>query len=74
WKTDRLCTLGGAAVLPGFRGRGVHSALIGARIHEAAKLECELVIGGADFGSASFRNQPRFGMRLAYVESTWVRR
>ena len=32
-----------------------------------------LVIGSADFGSGSFRNQQRAGLRLAYIESGWRR-
>ena len=36
-------------------------------------LGATLVIGGADFGSGSFRNQLRRGLRLAYIESGWRR-
>jgi hypothetical protein len=31
----------------------------------------ELVVGGADFGSVSFRNQQRVGLRLGYIETVW---
>jgi hypothetical protein len=36
-------------------------------------LGCTLVTGAANFGSGSFRNQLRAGLRLAYVESGWRR-
>jgi hypothetical protein len=46
-------------------------ALIGHRLVAAARVGCKLVVGGARFGSASFRNQQRAGLRVAYVESGW---
>jgi GNAT superfamily N-acetyltransferase len=69
--TDNFCSLNAAAVLPRFRGMGIQNALLRHRLHLAHKQGCELAVGGADFGSASFRNQQRVGMRLAYVEATW---
>jgi len=39
----------------------------------AYMLGSTLVIGSADFGSGSFRNQQRAGLRLAYIESGWRR-
>lgn len=68
-----VASLEEAAVLPEFRGRGCHLALLQHRLQVALDLKCELVIGAADFGSASFRNQQRVGLRLAYVESGWRR-
>lgn len=61
--------LGPASVVPGLRGRGCHTALIHARLHLAHQLKCEIVHSGGSFGSTSFRNQQRAGLRLAYVES-----
>ncbi len=66
-----VASLGWAAVSPGHRRRGCHAALIAHRSAAAHARGARLVVGGADFGSASFRNQQRAGLRLAYVESTW---
>jgi len=65
--------ISGGGVLPEFRGRGVHSAMVDFRLHEAHKLGFEIVIGAASFGSTSFRNQQRAGLRLAYVETAWTK-
>lgn len=52
-----------------FRGRGVHTALIRARLREAQRLECELVGLFASPGSVSQRNAERHGFRLAYTKA-----
>ncbi|HEX6051293.1 MAG TPA: hypothetical protein VFZ21_18560 [Gemmatimonadaceae bacterium] len=70
---ENVASLGGGAVVPAFRGKGCHLALVHHRVHVAHTLECELVLGGASFGSGSFRNQQRAGLRVAYVESAWSR-
>ncbi|HLL89319.1 MAG TPA: GNAT family N-acetyltransferase [Tepidisphaeraceae bacterium] len=71
---DSVAGLGGGAVLSAFRARGCHLALVRHRVAIAAELGCELIVGGADYGSSSFRNQYRVGLRLAYVEATWRKR
>ncbi|MVO98500.1 GNAT family N-acetyltransferase [Paenibacillus lutrae] len=63
------CTL--AATLPEFRGRGLQTAMLQTRMHEAAKAGCRIVAAQADFGSASQNNMERLGMRLAYTRATW---
>ena len=70
---NEVATLGGGAVRPEFRQRGVHTALLRHRLRLAAQAGAELVISGAAYGSASHRNQQRLGLQLAYVESTWAR-
>ena len=71
---DGIAWLRGGAVLARWRGRGCHAALVQHRLHVADTLGCTLVMGGADYGSGSFRNQQRAGLQLAYVESGWSRR
>jgi GNAT superfamily N-acetyltransferase len=71
---ENVASLGGGAIVPAFRGRGCHLALVHHRVHVAHAIGCELVLGGAAYGSGSFRNQQRAGLRIAYVESTWSRR
>ena len=62
------------AVIPRFRGKGCHTSLLYHRLHAAHEFGCHLIIGGADFGSTSFRNQLRAGLRLAYIESIWTKK
>ena len=71
---DGVASLGGGATRPRHRNRGCHLALVRHRLDVAYLLGCTLVIGAANFGSGSFRNQVRAGLRLAYVESGWRRR
>lgn len=71
---ENVASLGGGAVVPALRGKGCHLALVHHRVHLAHALGCELVLGGARFGSGSFRNQQRAGLRVAYLESAWSRR
>ena len=70
---DGVASLGGGATIPRLRGKGCHLALVRHRLDVAYMLGCTLVMGGADFGSGSFRNQLRSGLRLAYIESGWAR-
>ena len=41
--TDGLAWLGLGATLPGFRGRGMQTAVLARRVHEAAVLGCRVV-------------------------------
>jgi acetyltransferase (GNAT) family protein len=70
---EGVASLGGGATVPRFRGRGCHLALIRHRLDVAYLLGCTLISSGANFGSGSFRNQLRAGLRLAYIESGWRR-
>jgi hypothetical protein len=60
-------------VVPRLRGKGCHLALVQHRLKVAHTLGCEWIQAGASFGSASFRNRQRAGLRLAYIESGWSR-
>lgn len=70
---DQVATMGGGAVRPEFRRRGIHTALLRHRLALATQAGAELVLSGASYGSPSHRNQQRVGLQLAYVESTWAR-
>jgi len=70
---DGVASLGGGATVPAHRRKGCHLALVRHRLDVAHLLGCTLVIGGANYGSGSFRNQLRGGLRLAYIESGWRR-
>ncbi len=69
---DDIGYLAAAAVLPAFRSRGVHAALIAARFERARARQCGIVCGNAAWGSQSQRNQQRAGLVIAYVKSIWT--
>ncbi|WP_245585849.1 GNAT family N-acetyltransferase [Paenibacillus pinihumi] len=61
-----------AAVLPEYRGRGIHQALIRRRLDQASRSGCTLAVGQAAYVSASARNMERSGMKLGYTRATWT--
>jgi GNAT superfamily N-acetyltransferase len=63
--------LASASTLPEFRGRGLQTALIRARIDAAASAGCELASSQAAFGSGSQRNLERAGLRIGYTKTIW---
>jgi len=69
----RLAALFGTATLPEFRRRGVQSALIALRLHQAAKAGCEYAVVSTLPGGGSQRNMERRGFRLAYTKLVMVR-
>ncbi|HEV2305152.1 MAG TPA: GNAT family N-acetyltransferase [Candidatus Acidoferrales bacterium] len=71
--SDGIGTLGGAGVLPEFRGRGIQSALIAARMRWLAAQSCEWFVTVAHPGSASHRNMERFGFSVAYARMKVIR-
>lgn len=60
--------------LPAFRRRGCQTALLRARIADAAKLGCDLIAAQAGLGTTSQHNMERVGMRIAYTRAFWLRR
>jgi GNAT superfamily N-acetyltransferase len=62
-----------ASTRPAFRGRGVQTALLHARLEAAAAMGCDLVTVQTTPGSSSQRNVERLGFRLAYTKPTLVR-
>ena len=69
----RIAALFGAATLPEYRRRGVQTALIAQRLHEAAKAKCEYAVVSTHPGSGSQRNMERRGFRLAYTKAVMAR-
>jgi GNAT superfamily N-acetyltransferase len=67
-----LASCFGDSTLPVFRGRGVHTALICARIAEAIRAGCDLITAGTQPGSRSQRNYQRLGFTVAYSKITMV--
>jgi GNAT superfamily N-acetyltransferase len=69
----RIAALYGTATLPEYRRRGVQSALIGVRLHEAALAGCEYAVVSTQPGSGSQRNMERRGFRGAYTKVVMTR-
>jgi len=63
----RIAGLFGASTLTEFRGRGVQTALLHARLRRAQELGCELVMSLALPGSHSQRNITRLGLETLYT-------
>jgi GNAT superfamily N-acetyltransferase len=61
-----LCS---ASTLPAFRGRGVHTALIHARLIAARQAGCDLAMVITAPAAPSQRNVERLGFRLAYTRA-----
>jgi len=64
--------LAAGAVLPPYRGRGLQSALIAARLARARARGCTVACGAAAWGSQSQRNQQRAGLAIAHVKTIWT--
>jgi hypothetical protein len=60
----------GDSTLPAARNRGVQSAILRQRLHDASKAGCDLAVIEAAAGGTSFRNQQRAGFRVAYNRVT----
>ena len=67
----RVAWLGGGAVLPWARGRGIHRALIDERIQRAADGGCRRVTATADIGSVSARNLEALGLRRIWTRALY---
>jgi GNAT superfamily N-acetyltransferase len=64
--------VGYCAVAPGFRGRGLHFALLVRRLQNASAAGVDFVCSGADFLSTSHRNMERAGMWLLFLRAVWT--
>lgn len=71
--SDGLATLLADATLKQFRARGLQSALISARIAEAAARGADMATATTQPGSASHRNYERCGFRVAYTKMNMQR-
>jgi GNAT superfamily N-acetyltransferase len=69
----RILALFGAGTLPEFRGRGLQTALLQARMHAAARAGCEYAAIVTNGGTTSQRNAERLGFRVAYSKVTVIK-
>jgi ribosomal protein S18 acetylase RimI-like enzyme len=63
----------GAGTAAEYRGRGLQTALLHARLAAAAKAGCEYAVVVTQGGSASQRNCERLGFRVAYSKVTVIK-
>jgi GNAT superfamily N-acetyltransferase len=69
---DGLAQLAGAATAPAHRRRGVQTALLAARLADAAAAGCELAVVTTQPGSKSQQNVQRRGFELLYTRAVLV--
>jgi len=70
---DGLAMLFGDATRPGYRNRGLHMALIVARMQYTAERGCDLITASTLPGSGSQRNYERLGFRVVYTKMIMLR-
>ena len=70
---NRLVQLAGAATLPVHRRRGVQSALLRARLLDAARQGCDLAVVTTEPASKSQENVQRAGFELLYSRAVLIR-
>lgn len=63
----------GAGTLAAFRGRGLQTALLRARMSAAAQAGCEYAVVVTQGGTTSQRNAERLGFRVAYSKVTVIK-
>jgi len=69
----RVFALCGAGTLAEFRGRGLQTALLRARMAAAAQAGCEYAVVVTQGGTISQRNAERLGFRVAYSKVTVIK-
>ena len=69
---ERVAEFGGDSTRPAFRRRGVHTALLQARLAAAYELGCNLAMLLTEPGSESQRNAERVGFRVIYTNALLV--
>lgn len=71
---DGVASLVIGGTLPEFRRRGCQMALLHARMADAAKQGCDLIVAQAGLDTTSQHNMERAGMRIAYTRAFWLGR
>jgi GNAT superfamily N-acetyltransferase len=68
-----LALICGDGTLPAFRGQGVQSALLRARLDQARQARCDLAVICTQPGSGSQRNAERQGFSVVYARTMMVK-
>jgi len=69
----KVFALAGAGTLAEYRGRGLQTALLRARMQAAQQAGCEYAVVVTQGGSTSQRNAERLGFRVAYSKVTVIK-
>lgn len=69
---DGIACFGMAGTLPAFRGKGLQTAMLHRRMADAKGKGCRLVVAQSEYGTSSFHNLQRIGMRVAYTKALWI--
>jgi GNAT superfamily N-acetyltransferase len=69
----KVVALCGAGTLAEYRGRGLQTALLRARMAAAAEVGCEYAVIVTQGGTTSQRNAERLGFRVAYSKVTVIK-
>jgi len=72
-KEHRVFALCGAGTRSAFRGRGLQTALLRARMSAAVEAGCEYAVVVTQGGTTSQRNVERLGFRVAYSKVTVIK-
>jgi ribosomal protein S18 acetylase RimI-like enzyme len=71
--SEGVAQLTGAATAPAYRRRGVQTALLSARLVEAARAGCDIAVVTTQPGSKSQQNVQRRGFHLLYTRAILVK-
>jgi GNAT superfamily N-acetyltransferase len=71
--SEGVAQLAGAATAPAHRRRGVHTALLSARLADAAAAGCDVAVIITQPGSKSQQNAQRHGFDLLYARAVLVK-
>jgi len=71
--SEGVAQLTGAATAPAYRRRGVQTALLSARLADAARAGCEIAVVTTQPGSKSQQNVQRRGFHLLYTRAVLVK-
>jgi GNAT superfamily N-acetyltransferase len=70
---DGIAQMTGAATAPAYRRRGVQTALLAARLTDAAQAGCAVAVVTTQPASKSHENAQRQGFELLYTRAVWVK-
>jgi ribosomal protein S18 acetylase RimI-like enzyme len=71
---DGIAQLTGAATAPAHRGRGIQTALLSARLADAAAAGCDVAVVTTQPASKSQQNAQRRGFDLLYTRAVLVKK
>jgi GNAT superfamily N-acetyltransferase len=74
YQVEEVALLADAATHPDWRGRGIHTLLVAARLADAKEAAARIVTSDVEPGGGSDRNLARLGLRGGYLREVWTPR